>query len=84
LVKDLTQAQAERDRYKEILEWVRDVICGLPGGIDEEANPDNPSPEDAVAHLGGLIWQKVAKVLNDIAEKSTSQANEAPRTGQDK
>lgn len=41
-----------------MLEW-------LPSGIDYEADPDDESPEDMVAHVGGLIWQTCMKVIGD-------------------
>ena len=31
----------------------------LPGGIDYDADPEDESPENAVAHVGGLAWQMV-------------------------
>lgn len=33
------------------------LIATLPGGIDREADPDDQSPDDMVAHVGGLVWR---------------------------
>lgn len=39
------------------LQSISEMVEDLPSGIDYEADGDNPSPDDAAAHLGGLIWQ---------------------------
>ena len=44
-------------RLRDLLMEIEDLALGLPGGIDEEADPMNQSPKDATAHVGGLIWQ---------------------------
>ncbi len=46
------------------LREIGQMIQNLPSGIDEEADPNETSPEDAAAHLGGLIFQKVQRALN--------------------
>ena len=42
------------------------MIQQLPGGIDENADPMNASPEDATAHVGGLVWQELDFALKEI------------------
>ena len=48
---------ADWQRMDDAMRDIRNLIKQLPSGIDEEADPENESPEDAVAHIGGLIWQ---------------------------
>ena len=40
------------------------MIEDLPSGIDRDADGENPSPEDAAAHIGGLIWQIATAAIN--------------------
>ena len=54
---------------REAFEDVRDTLHDLPGGIDEEADPENCSPEDAVAHLGGLMVQRIDAALAAAKEE---------------
>lgn len=42
------------------------LVEQLPGGIDEDADPENPSPEDGVAHTGGLIWKYLQALIPQI------------------
>lgn len=39
------------------LEEIALLIEQLPSGIDPEADGNDPSPDDAAAHIGGIIWQ---------------------------
>lgn len=52
-------------RLREALEYVEDMIQQLPGGCDGEAEDGDDSPDDAMAHIGGLILQCVRKALED-------------------
>ncbi len=47
----------------EALEYVEEMIQQIPGGVDEEAREDDTCPEDAGAHLGGLILRCVRTAL---------------------
>ena len=47
---------------------IKDLVEQLPRGIDQEADPDNPSPDDMVAHTGGLIYQKCQEALVALKE----------------
>ncbi len=53
----------EQERLRAALEWVGEMIQQLPCGCDEEADPNDTSPADATAHLGGLILQHVRGAL---------------------
>ena len=66
----LSKALSELADTRERIERIRALVETLPGGLDYEANPDNPSPEDAVAFVGGLIWQICSET---IVVDSTSQ-----------
>jgi hypothetical protein len=47
---------------REALEDVAALLEQLPTGYDEEAEEGNLSPDDAVAHVAGLIWQRIRQV----------------------
>lgn len=47
---------------KEI-EDVCDMLHDLPSGIDMDADPNNTSPEDMTAHIGGLCWQRLMRIV---------------------
>jgi hypothetical protein len=53
----------ERRELLKALAYVHDLIQQIPGGIDEDADEANLSPEDAAQHIGGLIWKRVSAVL---------------------
>ncbi len=38
----------------------------LPGGIDMEADPNDESPHDTSAHVGGLAWSLVKSVRDEM------------------
>ena len=50
------------------LQDIVDLVEQLPGGIDEETDPADPSPDDMVAHIGGLIYQKCQETLGAMKE----------------
>ena len=52
---------------REKLETVRALVEQLPSGIDKEAREDDTSPEDLVAHIGGLVWQRLTELLRGAA-----------------
>ena len=57
---------AAEDRVKELedaLQAVDEALEQNPSGVDDEADPDDPSPEDASAHLCGLIRHDIRAVL---------------------
>lgn len=49
------------------LREVRDMIFNLPSGVDENASEDDRSPQDASAHVGGLIVQRINAALAPYA-----------------
>jgi hypothetical protein len=53
----MTKSQKTVADLLTAMQSVSEMIQDLPSGIDYEANGDNPCPEDAAAHIGGLIWQ---------------------------
>lgn len=55
--------RSRESRYREALLDIGEMIQDLPGGVDEDADEENRSPEDMVAHIGGLILQRVRVAL---------------------
>jgi hypothetical protein len=45
---------------------IRELVEQLPSGIDTEAREDDTSPEDMVAHIGGLIWRRLTALLEAV------------------
>lgn len=45
------------------LRTVQDLLLTLPGGVDLDADPDNDSPSDMMAHVAGLCVQEIDRVL---------------------
>ena len=54
---------------KEALEEQIGYWHQLPSGIDEEAEIENDSPEDAAAHVAGLAVQAARAAINDLNER---------------
>lgn len=52
----------------EAAEYARQMVESLPSGIDEEADESNPCPEDATAHVGGIIHRRLAAALARLAD----------------
>lgn len=50
-------------KTKVALDEIIRLVEGLPSGIDYDADANNPSPEDAIAHTGGLVYQVARKAL---------------------
>jgi hypothetical protein len=50
------------------LESVRSRLLDLPSGIDFNADPDNASPDDMSAHIGGLCIQEIDVALDKKEE----------------
>ncbi len=65
------------DEIREKLVEAMDLIEQLPSGIDYEADPMDKSPDDMIAHVGGLAWQRLQSCLVRIkTEGITPQASE--------
>lgn len=47
---------------------IDDLVCQLPSGIDADADPNDTSPTDATAHIGGLISQLATKAIGEIGD----------------
>jgi len=50
-------------RLIEALERQRGYWLSLPSGVEDDPDPDDPSPEDAVAHTAGLAIRDLDEVL---------------------
>ena len=53
----------------EALEGQQDFWYSLPSGVDEEAQIDNDSPEDAAAHVAGLAVKAAQPIIVALAER---------------
>lgn len=40
-----------------------DLLRQLPSGIDDEADADTTQPEDATAHIGGLVVRILERLV---------------------
>lgn len=60
--------EAKNKWFKDALEDCRGLIFTLPT-LDVEADINDVSPEDAVAHTGGLILQVIEKALEEDNKK---------------
>lgn len=49
----------------ELLREMQAMLEQLPTGIDTEADEKDTSPEDMVAHIGGLMWKRLAAFLGE-------------------
>lgn len=62
----ISALRAEREKTKRLTEALEEQITywyQLPSGVDEEADWQNPSPEDAIAHTAGLAVQAARAAL---------------------
>jgi len=54
------------DRIAELekaINDIRELLESMPAGIDYEADPNDASPENMEAHIGGLAWQICERTL---------------------
>ena len=51
----------------DAIDYALHMLLSLPSGIDEDADENDTSPEDMVAHIGGLISRKL-QVAKEKAE----------------
>lgn len=61
-VQRVTEPPMKREGLVEGLSELERLILSLPGGIDEDADPSDASPEDPTAHLGGLMFKRVQAI----------------------
>lgn len=43
----------------DAIDYALHMLLSLPSGIDEDADENDTSPDDMVAHVGGLIFRKL-------------------------
>lgn len=68
---DCKNCQILREKLASVLYFIQQ----LPGGIDEDADPLNTSPDNMFHHIGGLIYQ----IVKD--EKPISRWKEIAKDG---
>lgn len=71
-IKDLEQFEDRAKKWGEALRNVQELSEQNPGGCDHDADPNDPSPQDAGIHLAGLIWQICERAL--AGEEETCSA----------
>ena len=64
LAVELAQAKAESERLRSALDAISELVLQLPSGIEYDPDPDNPSPNDTFAFLGGLIMKEINLATN--------------------
>ena len=76
-----------RTRLNRIIEELKGVLQrldDLPSGLDIEADDCNTSPDDMVAHLGGLAYRELESVILELIdlerESKTRNKNEPGQT----
>lgn len=66
-VAEAVAARARREdrSNREALEEIRSWIALIPGGIEVDADPEDPSPRDGAQHIAGVIWQICERALGE-------------------
>ena len=59
-------------RLQEAVQEIMHLAYNFPAGIEEDADPNNKSPDDAEAWGAGLIVQICERVLAETAERLTT------------
>lgn len=67
----LAKVLSLREReLREALECIQHMIQQLPSGIDYQADENDTSPEDAAAHIGGLIYRRTLAAIVALERKA--------------
>jgi len=62
-VKRAEEAEERSKALETALREVDGMLDAFPAGVDEDANPDDQTPEDAESHTAGLIRQVIRTAL---------------------
>ena len=65
------RAEAKLRIAENTLEMVRNRFDDIGPGIDPDADENNTSPEDSIAHGLGLLWKIVGETLKAIREEKS-------------
>jgi hypothetical protein len=63
LPEELLAVEARIKVLEETLREVDGMLDAFPAGVDEQADANDPSPEDAESHTAGLIRQLIREAL---------------------
>ena len=66
---------------KEALRAIEALALSYPGGPDEHADPGNTCPEDAGAHVTGLILREARAAIGNTSVTAPAQPGEDMTTG---
>lgn len=64
-IKMLKAAESHLATATELLRDMQAMLEQLPMGIDKEADENDTSPKDLVAHIGGVMWKRLAAFLEE-------------------
>ena len=65
LAADLIEVNQKIVKLRIGIEQTIELLTKLPSGIDYDADASEQSPENAVTHIGGLIWQDLTNLLEE-------------------
>ena len=65
----IVQQDALRLRVERLEDAIREIADLASWHMDEDAEETNETPEDAVAHVNGLVWQKCMRLLAEQPQK---------------
>lgn len=77
----IARAEAAEDREERLREALREqerLWRSLPSGVDEEADPDDRSPEDAFAWTAGIAVRAIRTALSDGAGATDALGRRMP------
>lgn len=64
LLAENARLRAERDELVGALESAQETLLNIGPGADIEADPEDTSPDDSIAHEAGLAYQMIADILS--------------------
>ena len=72
-VMDSDEVERRLNVHEQLVKALRDtqeLLAQMPGGLDEEADPADESPEDAARHVASLAWKTAALALAEGKERT--------------
>lgn len=69
LMSALSRLRSENEGMAKLLHRLYDELAEVGGGADDEADPNNTSPEMADAHIAGLMRQEIRKLFPPLPEE---------------
>ena len=63
---EIASLKSKLEKATETLRYTVKMLENLPSGIDEEADENATRFDDAVAHMGGLIWKRIKETIREL------------------